>query len=363
MQRMSRPPRPSSYPWLARWVSASLLALPLGLAGPLLAGDGSTSPPAPQAPAAPAIPADPLLLGTFPLPENAAIDGDPLRLVRPAPSVRILGVDAEEVFHGKAGAADRKRAEEDFDAYAREKRGTSKTPVKYGTPAGLAAQAFAVDFFRGVASVRLERDEEGRDADGFGRTLAHVFIAKDGKDVLFAEALVRAGLSPYSVKYGRSRRFDARFVAAQKEAREKKRGIWGDTVKHYPDYDERLAWWEARAKQVDAWDAEFRGKEPALDHVRLGVPAETARLPGLVGKKVTLFASVERFETDRVPRRLLFVDASKDPFPVVVFDADVWDGIDRDAVARHFSRITGTLSEYRGHLQIVLKAGDEVSTK
>src|SRR5207248_4191012 len=128
---------------------------------------------------------------------------------------------------------------------------------------------------------------------GFGRRLAHVFVTKDGKAVLYAEALVRAGLSPYSVKYGRSRRFDAVLRAAQAEARGAKRGVWGDAVKHYPDYDERLAWWEERAKQVEAWDREFRGDVPAADHVRLGVPGETGRLLGRMGKRVTLFGSVE----------------------------------------------------------------------
>src|SRR5207244_8338594 len=132
-------------------------------------------------------------------------------------SVGVLGVDAEEVFHGKSGEADERRAAEDFPAYCREKRGLSKTPVKYGTPAGLLAKSFAADFFRDVKAVRLERDEEGRDFDGFGRRLAHVFATKDGKAVLYAEALVRAGLSPYSVKYGRSRRFDAILRAAQAE--------------------------------------------------------------------------------------------------------------------------------------------------
>ena len=332
-----------------------------------LAADGGPPAKAPAsprpAPGSSTAVADPLLLGTFPLPENPASDGDTLRMVKPAPSVRVLGVDAEEVFHGKAGDADKKRADEDFAAYAREKRGTSKTPVKYGTPAGLAAKAFAVEFFKGVPAVRLERDEAGRDADGFGRTLAHVFATKNGKDVLFAEALVRAGLSPYSVKYGRSRRFDARFLAAQKDAQEKKLGIWGDAVKHYPDYEERLAWWEERAKQVDAWDAEFRGKEPALDHVRLGVRSETSRLEGLLGRRVTLFGSIERFESDASPRRLLFVDASRDPFPVVVLEDEVWRDLDFEGAGRRFARISGTLTEHQGHLQIVLKSADDLVAK
>ncbi len=336
------------------------------------AGEPPPAPPAPLAAAraaAPAVAAD-LLFGEFPLAERPVVDGDTIRLARPwttpAASVRVHALDTEEVFHGDAQALAASRA--DFAEYAKARRGALRFPVKYPTQAGEEAKRFAERFFAGVAKVRLERDEAGRDLDGFGRVLAHVFATKDGKDVLYAEEAIRAGMSPYFVKYGRSRRFDARLAAAQAEARAGKRGIWGEGLPHYPDYDERLAWWEARAAQVDAWDREtlaLAGKPEAETRVRLGVPAETARLDAaLLGKRVTLFGSLRSEEEDRTPRILQFVDAPpRSPFPVVVFDEVVWKALDHLAIASRFVRVSGRLSEYRGRPQIVLESAADLSTR
>ena len=324
-------------------------------------GAGAPPPgPRPAPPTAPTKAASPLDLGTFRLAPTPVVDADTLKLDEPRESVRVLGVDAEEVFHKPE---DREAAARDFAAYAKAMRGDAARPRKYGTPAGEAAKAFTVAWFAGVTEVRLELDEPGRDRDGFGRRLAHVFAVKDGREQLFAEALLRAGWAPYFVKYGRSPRFDARFEAAQAAARAEKLGIWGDGVAHYPDYDERLAWWESRAKQVDAWAADVRGEKPPPNPVRLGVPEETARLATLLGQRVTLFGSLDRLVTDREPRRMLFVDAPNRPFAVVVLDPKVWGALDLPAVEARFARVSGTVSEYRGRLQVVLEKAEDLSTR
>ncbi|MFO0933513.1 MAG: thermonuclease family protein [Planctomycetota bacterium] len=318
-------------------------------------------PPGPQ-PSPPTAPdaASPLVLGTFRLAPTPVVDADTLKLDEPRESVRVLGVDAEEVFHKPE---DREAAARDFAAYAKAMRGDAARPRKYGTPAGEAAKAFAQAWFAGVTEVRLELDEPGRDRDGFGRRLAHVFATKDGREQLFAEVLLRAGWAPYFVKYGRSPRFDARFKAAQAAARAEKLGIWSDGVAHYPDYDERLTWWEGRAAQVDAWAADVTGPTPPPNPIRLGVPAETARLATLLGQRVTLFASLDRLVTDREPRRMLFVDAPNRPFAVVVLDPKVWSALDLPAVEARFARVSGTVSEYRGRLQVVLEKAEDLSTR
>ena len=327
-------------------------------AAPAAPAPAPAPPPAAPAPTPVAAPAGPLVLGEFPLAEGGVVDGDTIKVVKDGQptSVRVLGLDAEETFHGKKGDADRQRAEEDFDRYAKEMRGTSPTPVKFATPAGMAAKAFAHEFFHDVRTVRLERDEVGRDTDGYGRLLMHVIVRQGGKDTVFAEELIRAGLSPYFVKYGRSKRFDARFSAAMKEAQAAKRGIFGDAVKHYPDYAERFPWWEERAKQVDAWDAESAAVPADVTRIRLGVAAETDRLPWLLGKRVTLFGSLDRVDDDKFPKRLLFVDKAHDAFPVVVFEDAVWSALDLPRIRRGYSRISGLLSEFHGHLQIKLSS-------
>lgn len=368
MARAPSPARLLAVASIAVWLASGLLAPRPGTADvpPPPAAPPPVAPP-PAAPAAPPAPTpvappatSPLDLGRFRLAPTPVVDADTLKLDEPRESVRVLGVDAEEVFHKPE---DREAAARDFAAYAKAMRGDAARPRKYGTPAGEAAKAFTVAWFAGVTEVRLELDEPGRDRDGFGRRLAHVFAVKDGREQLFAEVLLRAGWAPYFVKYGRSPRFDARFRAAQAAARAEKLGIWGERVAHYPDYDERLAWWEGRAAQVDAWAADVGGPTPPPNPIRLGVPDETARLATLLGQRVTLFASLDRLVTDREPRRLLFVDAPNRPFAVVVFDPKVWGALDLPAIEARFARVSGIVSEYRGRLQVVLEKAEDLSTR
>jgi hypothetical protein len=90
----------------------------------------------------------------------------------------------------------------------------------------------------------------GEIRDRYDRYLAYVFAEIDGKWVNYNVECVRAGMSPYFMKYGYSQRFHADFVAAEAEARAAKRGIWDPTKQHYPDYDERRTWWTARAEFI-----------------------------------------------------------------------------------------------------------------
>src|SRR5687768_14857975 len=199
-----------------------LAGLAIAVAGTAVeAGDGVPAPIPPPPPAASLRLRSPNDLGAFRLTANAVVDGDTLRLEHPRENVRVHGLDAEEVFYDEA---ERAAAAADFAAYAAGKRGAFSSPVKFPTPAGEAAKAVAEAFLRGVKTVRLESDEVGRERDGFGRRLAHVLVEREGEGVLFAEELIRAGWSPYFVKYGRSLRYDARFVAAQAQARERKLG-------------------------------------------------------------------------------------------------------------------------------------------
>jgi endonuclease YncB( thermonuclease family) len=331
--------RPPRFPALA------LLLLALG-APPLRADE--------KPPAASLL--DPaLLVGTYEAGPDTVIDGDTLRLPGGL-SVRVLGVDAEEVFHDEVS---RRAAVADFPAYARAQRGDSPTPVKFATPEGEAAKAFVRAQVRGAPRFRLERDEAaGRDVDAFGRLLAHVFLLGPEAEVLLAEALVRAGHSPYFVKYGRCRRFDEALRAAEEEARAAPRGIWAEGGEaHYPDYPERVRWWARRAGQVDAW----RGAPAAPDRVTLGVPSESDRLASLAGKPVTVFGVVERMKTDGTPRVLWLSDVKGRDLPVVFFARSPWAALDLGAVSSLFVSVRGTVTLYEGRPQIVVTRPDQVS--
>lgn len=361
-------PGPRPAPWSERLVctarpgpragalAALLLLLALGL--PALRAEDVPPAPAPAhaPPATPAAKPDPLVVGTFPITEDTVVDGDTVR-VPGQPSIRIVGLDCEEVFHRDR---DREAAKADFKAYARDKRGDSPMPVKFGTPAGEAARAFASQLLAGATALRIERDGlEGPEHDGFDRLLGHVIVVKPQGELHFALEMVRAGHSPYFVKYGRTRRMDAEFTAAEAEARTARRGIWGSAgPAHYPDYDERLAWWQARARQVDAW----RAAPDAPERIELGTHLGTQRLAQRTGQPVLLFGTVGRLRLDEFPFIVYLAHKKGEDLPVVIRDRKVLEAIDPLKLSHGYVVVKGTLTSYRGKPQVEVAEAAQVTS-
>jgi endonuclease YncB( thermonuclease family) len=336
------------------------VALLLALVGPRNAL--AEEPAAPAAPAAP--PSAPargataaeLVLGTYPLGADALVDGDTLR-VAGVGSVRILGLDCEEVFKN---ARDRAAAAADFAAYARAQRGESKTPVKFGTPDGEAARELVRGLLAQATTVRLERDEVGgHERDGFDRALAHAILIGPAGEKHLALEVVRAGLSPYFVKYGRTRRWHAELAAAELEARAAKRGVWSpEPARHYPDYDERLAWWAEREAQVERWRAE----PAAPERVYLGTVGAHERVAARVGAEVVLFGTVARTRLDGWPRILWLSNRRGADVAAVVHSEAVWNALDHEALARRFVTVRGTVTLYEGRPQVEIGRPEQVTT-
>ncbi|MFM8386161.1 MAG: thermonuclease family protein [Planctomycetia bacterium] len=361
MPTLTVPPR-SRWPLGLRALPvALLLVLSLACVPAALRADDGPAPAAPAAPAPPEAPKaagaarDPLVVGVFPIGEGTVVDGDTVR-VPDQPSIRIVGLDCEEVFHRDR---DRQAAEADFKAYARDKRGDSPLPVKYGTPAGEAARDFVRQLLAGATALRIERDGlQGPERDGFDRLLGHVIVLRPGRELNLALELVRAGHSPYFVKYGRNRRLDAEFEAAQAEAREARRGIWGSAgPDHYPDYDERLAWWAERAAQVSAW----RAAPDAEDRIELGTEQASQRLAARAGKPVTLFGTLGRMRLDEFPFLVFMAHQKGKDIPVVFRDRKVLDAVDPVRLARGYVVVRGTLTLYRGSPQVEVEDAGQVS--
>jgi micrococcal nuclease len=135
-------------------------------------------------------------------------DGDTVRVRVQGVStrVRLIGIDAPEA-----------RASERASRQAAEMSRDMATVVTLGRRARAAAERLAPAGRR----VRLEQDV--RTHDRFGRLLAYVWLA-DGRMV--NEELVRRGFAmvltiPPNVRY------TERFLAAQREARAARRGLWG----------------------------------------------------------------------------------------------------------------------------------------
>ncbi|HET6613258.1 MAG TPA: thermonuclease family protein [Kofleriaceae bacterium] len=303
-----------------------------------------------------------LVLGEFSLASDAVLDGDTIRVEGLESSLRLLGLDTEEIYHHK----DNKRAAEiDFDKYMRDQRGDSPRPVKFGTPVGVEAKQFAIDFLDGADTVRIERDHPKEIRGFFNRYLAYVFVKKNGKWVNYNVECVRAGMSPYFTKYGYSRRFHDQFVQAEKEARAAHRGIWDPNKQHYPDYAERKAWWNARGDFLRKFEAEARGRD---DYVVLTNWDSLRRIQDHVGKQITVLGLVDKVKLgDRGPTRVLLSRRVFSNFPVIFFDKDVFlsSGIAR--YKREFVTVTGFVTEYtnkrrkRTELQIVVDVPGQVS--
>ena len=302
-----------------------------------------------------------LVLGEFSLAGRPVLDGDTIRVEGLESTLRLLALDAEETLKDEQSRRD---VEDDWPKYLQKKRGGRKHPVKAGTPMGEAAKKFAIKFFEGAGRVRLERDHPKEIRDVYDRYLAYAFVERNGKWINYNVECVRAGMSPYFTKYSYSRRFHDEFVAAEKEAREAKRGIWSDATQNYGDYDERKAWWDARANFIRDFERDSLDRE---DYIELTHWDSTAALEKNLGREVTVLGSVSRIILgDRGPTRVMLAKRQFSDFALVFFDKDVFSTSGIARYEREFVRVTGVVQEYKNkyngkrQLQLIVNLPSQV---
>jgi len=299
-----------------------------------------------------------LVVGEFPL--HRVVDGDTIRVEGLDGALRLIALDAEETFKS---AADRRAADADWNAYLRDKRGESTRPVKMATPLGEEAKHFAAVFFAGTARVRLERDDPAELRDRYDRHLVYAFAEKDGRWVNYNVECVRAGMSPYFTKYGRSRRFHAELVAAEREARAARRGIWRPGAQHYPDYDERKAWWDARGAFVAAFAREVRPGRVALTHWNAA-----ERLRAHLGGEVVVLGTVgDVKDSGRGPTRVRLTGGRHGDLPLIFFDPDVLTRSQLLDWMGELVVVRGVVTEYQHpksqhrELQIIVRRPEQIT--
>jgi endonuclease YncB( thermonuclease family) len=270
-----------------------------------------------------------LELGEFPFDgPSAVIDGDTLRVKGLNASLRLLAIDTEETFKKDS---EREAFAAGWEAYKKTMRGASPRPVKMATPLGEDARHFAQSFFEGVTEVRLERDHPGEIRDFYGRYLAYVFAKKGGQWVNYNVECVRAGMSPYFVKYGRSRRFHREFLEAQKEAMEAKRGIWepGKMQAEHPESYIALTRWDAMLK-----------------------------LEQRLGQEVVVLGAVQEVRMrEEGPSVVKLARNRSSSFDVVFFDKDVLLNTGLQFKRGEYVQVKGVVQKYRDargldHLQV-----------
>jgi endonuclease YncB( thermonuclease family) len=283
-----------------------------------------------------------LLVGEFVLKNPGIVDGDTIKVEGIEGSLRLLGLDSEETFKSDA---DRRAYDEGFDVYYAKKRAGQRGPVKVASPLGMDAKHWAEEFFEGVRVVRIERDHPKELRDRYDRLLAYVMVEKDGEWLNYNVEHVRAGMSPYFTKYGYSRRFHAELVEAQEEARAAERGIWDPKLEHYPDYEQRLRWWNARAEVIEQFDDEAEGREDWIDLTHWDA---MERLQALEGKEVVVLATVSdvRPRQGKRPARVMLARRMFSDLPLIFFDDEVLARSGIEAAQGEYVRVQGTVSRY-----------------
>ncbi|MSR75889.1 MAG: hypothetical protein EXS14_10520 [Planctomycetes bacterium] len=298
-----------------------------------------------------------LLVGEFPPAENNrhVVDGDTLRVAGNRQSLRLVGLDTEETFKDKGEQA---LAEKNWPEYIKTVTAGANPnrPPKYASPMGEAARSFAQHFFKDVKVLRVELDDIERGIDYYGRRLSHVLVQKSTGWVNFNVEVVRQGLSPYFVKYGRTFRHHAAFVAAEQEAKTNKLGIWGEPPRHaaYPDYPIRLRWWQQRDVAIQKAIA-LEKATPTL--VLLGLDREWTQACGAEGQQVTVIGSVGKLRHAGKGLGLLpFGHRNQSDFLLVGKHSDL-EKHALIALEGDIVMITGTLRLYEGRPQFKLDEG------
>jgi endonuclease YncB( thermonuclease family) len=302
-------------------------------------------------------------LGEFPIDgASSVIDGDTIRVKGLQSSMRLLAIDTEETFKHE----DERRAyAAGWDQYKKKVRGNSPRPVKFATPVGEDAKHFAMDFFQGVDSVKLERDHPGEIRDYYGRYLAYVFAKKNDTWVNYNVEAVRAGMSPYFVKYGRSRRFHKEFMEAEKEAKAAQRGIWKPGAEHYDDYDERLVWWWEREKAITRF--ERQAEDQPNDYIALTRWDAMSKLEQKLGQQVTVLGAVGDVKFGEKGPSVVKLSRNRgNDLDIVFFDKDVLLATGVQFKKGEYVQVRGLVNKYRDNfrnqdkLQVVVSLPGQV---
>lgn len=305
-----------------------------------------------------------LELGEYELPslDRAVLDGDTIRVEGIKSTLRLLGIDCEETFKRDSERAAYRAGWEQYKKAAR--GGDNSRPVKLATPVGEDAKTFAKNFFKGVDKVRLERDQANDIKDAYGRYLTYVFAQKNGVWKNYNVEVVRAGMSPYFTKYGRSRRFDKDFIAAQDEAQKKKLGVWDPKLEHYDDYPERLAWWNERAAIVTRFEREME-QDPS--YIALTRNDALEQIGSRMGQTVTVLGVVSNVRMYRNGPMIARLSRTRGKdLDIVFFDRNIFLESGLVGAKGEYVQVRGMVSEYRRNesatprLQIVVSLPGQV---
>lgn len=304
---------------------------------------------------------DSLLIGEFTI--SKIIDGDTFNFENLDGSVRLFCIDTEETYKGKdAKLKSNSLAKNWMEYYYKEKSNTIK-PAKVESPFGYETWQWTKELFKNVAKVRLESDEAEKKTDFYGRYLAYVIaIKKDGSEFNYNMESVKQGYSPYFSKYGYSKRFHKDFLEAQKYAQDNKLGIWSGKVLCYPDYKERLEWWNRRAETLKNFDKKYKGKKGYFSMLDEN---DYKNLQNYFNKTVIIFGAINKIMDSREPYLLRISHTYKEHLVLVVHQehAKLMNELNIKNLEGELIYVKGKLSEYEGKYEIKLTDKNQIWTE
>lgn len=291
-------------------------------------------------------------------------DGDTFRFKKLTKPTRLLFIDTEETFKGKDSEEKIKEITDRWIDYYYEQKLEKKTeyPIKLESPFGMQTTEWAKEFFKDVTKVRIEKDDTLRGEDIFGRYLVYIIAEKNGNLVNYALECVRQGYSPYFNKYGNSNRFHKEFTEAQEYAKTNKLGIWSSDSKSYPDYEERIKWWNERANELDYFYSNYANDRSVINLLNNDA---LQKLKNVNGKEVTVFGNVTETNTDRFPyllRNSISKEVSLDLL-IDEKDVEVFNSLDVKRMESHFYYCRGVVEEKDGRFKLYITNKEQVRFK
>ena len=298
------------------------------------------------------------VIGEFTI--SKILDGDTFRFEGLDKSTRLMGIDTEETFKD----SDAEMKVNDISTYWAEyyahKKDSSNKPAKIESPFGYDTWQWTKELFKDVVKVRIEVDDYKRVIDMFNRYLVYIIaIREDGTEFNYNIECVKQGYSPYFSKYGYVARFDKEFKAAQKYAQDNKLGIWSGKELCYPDYYERLKWWDKRGDQIRKFETEYAGKPGYFSMLD---QSDFNKLVKHVGDSITIFGTISRVITDNNPYIAKLEINENDTIDLVFFkqNMELVKELKLDDPVGYYIYAKGKLSEYKGKKQIIIEDKSQV---
>lgn len=306
----------------------------------------------------PAISQQEFIIGEFRV--NKILDGDTFRFEGLDRSTRLLGIDTEETFKDSDAELKVNDISGYWTEYYAHKKDSSNKPAKIESPFGYDTWQWTKELFKDVVKVRLEVDDHKRVKDMFNRYLVYVIaIKEDGKEFNYNVECVKQGYSPYFSKYGYSARFHNEFVTAQKYAQDKNLGIWSGKELCYPDYHERLKWWDKRAEQIKKFETNYAGRP---GYYSMLDQSDFNKLASHIGDSVVIFGNISRVITDNNPKIAKLEINEFDTIDLVFFQEHygLIDELKLGNPVDYYIYAKGKLSEYKGKKQIIIEDKSQV---